>query len=146
MMRCQLGLLIGVVCCCLSTLGCSHTRDVSGQEPYPKWIGTADCLTCDCELWKEGELFPSYQILTPVGVYNREYAKLPKGTLVKVEAVKRESGNLLIASPESRHYAYDYAVVSLNDPKSPDRRIQATVMFAYLEILGRAKKPAEAKP
>jgi hypothetical protein len=85
-------------------------------------------------------MFPSYEILTPVGAGDREYAKLAKGTLVEIESVKRKSGTLLMALPGQEHYSYDYAVVSLCDPKSPGRRIQATVMFGYLEGLGQITK------
>lgn len=134
-------LFIGMVCCYAAALGCSHTRDISAQPPYSKWIGTADRLTGNCELWKEAG---SYEILThaypPVDVDNRDYAKLPKGTAVKVEAIKRETKLFFLAAPLMR--PYDYAIVSLSDPKSPDHHIHATVDFDYLVTLGRLKKQA----
>jgi hypothetical protein len=111
--------------------GCASIRDVSDQKPYPKWLGTTDHLNCRCELWKDGGLSTTYIILAPLDK-EHEYAILPEGTAVKIEAVQQEL--------DSKEHPYDYAVVSLDDPKHDGHRLKAGVRFRFLQKMSKLEK------
>jgi hypothetical protein len=121
-----------LVCLFCLVAGCADVRDISEQAPYPKFIGTTDKLTRECQLWRNGHS-TQFAILVPTvplstyGIEGHEYAMLPAGTEVVIEGFQRES--------DKNGHGYDYAVVSLDDPKHPKRRIHAGVRFEFLEAL-----------
>jgi hypothetical protein len=123
------GIALGLYLCFV--FGCVTIHDVSDLPPYPNWIGTTDRLNCECELWKDGRLFV---IFVPVGGKGNghEYAILPAGTKVKIEAIQQED--------DSKDKPYDYAVVTLDDPKNPKERIRAGVRFRFLTKMAKLEK------
>jgi hypothetical protein len=117
--------------------GCAYVSDVSEKWPYPPYIGNLDKLSCDCELRKHGQHPATFVILVPeapqsTGENQPVYATLPRGTIVTIDAVQQEL--------DKNGHPYDYAVVTLDDPKHPTSRIQAGVCFQFLESLSQLRK------
>jgi hypothetical protein len=129
-------LAVGFLVCLLA--GCADVRDVSEQARYPKYIGTTDKLCRECELWKDGKASSKYVILVPTvplasfGIEHHAYAMLPEGTPVHIEAIQQED--------DKNGHPYDYAVVTLDDPKHPNHRIHAGVRFEFLQEMSKLGK------
>jgi hypothetical protein len=127
---------VGFLVCLLG--GCATVRDVSEQSPYPKYLGTTDKLCRGCELWKNGNHSSTFTILVPtaplatLGIVGHEYAMLPEGTPVKIEGIQQEF--------DKDNRPYDYAVVTLDDPKNPSHRIHAGVRFEFLDAMSSLGK------
>jgi hypothetical protein len=106
---------------------------VSGLPLYTRCVGHAFPLVEDCEVWDDGAVSPSYNISAPVGSWAgsvKVVGKLPKGTFVTVEAVRRETFLLLTSSWGTN----DFAVVSLDDPRDASKRIKAAMRLGYVGL------------
>lgn len=124
----------------LLVCGCSSVADLSRVKPYSRYVGKSFCLNCECELWNKCRLFPFYEIVfEPYDGYPDEWLvkKLPKGTVITIESIKRESGNTILG-----HFSFreEYARVRLDDPNHPKSRIHASISLTVLEQICWEKK------
>lgn len=124
---------------CLATVILT-AQDVSQLEPYSGVIGAVYVLDSEnWQLWNSGTLLPSYELIDDPhdGPTKAFVSKLQRGSRIKVEAVRPKKYHLLIAPPEARSGWDYYAVVSLQHPTHPQRRIQATIPFEVLVSGGK---------
>jgi hypothetical protein len=106
---------------------------VSSLSLYTQYVGHTFPLVEDCEVRDDGPVLPSYHILAPAGSPSsstKVLGKLPKGTFVTVEAVRRETFIMMTSTWGTN----DFAVVSLDDPRDACKRIKAEMRLAYVGL------------
>ena len=84
-----------LICLLLLACGCSTVTDLSKVEPYSRYVGRSYCLDCECELFNTSRLFSSFKIVSDAyDGYSKVklVRKLPKGTVIIIESIKREGG------------------------------------------------------
>jgi hypothetical protein len=118
--------------------GCRHIEDVSAAAPYAGMIGATYRLCPEAELLREGGPGRGYDIV--IHRYHGHsdkwvVATLPEGWPIRVEAVKRETGRTLLGDLP---FDERWAIVSLDDPRTPSRRIRATLALADFDELKKA--------
>jgi hypothetical protein len=122
----------------VQTTGCRHIDDLSAIPPYASVVGATFRLRREAELLNENAFERGYNIMFDRcrgGSDDWVVAKLPVGWRVHVEAVKRQTGRMVIGSfPFER----SWAVISLDDPRNPKRPIRATIEMADFANLRRA--------
>jgi hypothetical protein len=130
-----------VAAACLALLapaaGCLHIQDVSSAPAYAGMVGASYRLPREATLLNDGGPERGYYIVCHEPQDSPEswfVASVPEGWRIKVEAVKRETGQLLMGPPVETLWAF----VSLDDPRKPSRRIRATITLDECKELRKA--------
>jgi hypothetical protein len=112
------------------TLGGLFDKDVSANPVYAAYVGKADVLKDDCELYSSG-WFSLYEVYHCRWANADPLATFPKGTPVKVVGVQRETTFLLIGIRAWLHA--DCAIITIARPNRPGQHIKAIIPFCHLK-------------
>jgi hypothetical protein len=123
-----------------------YEHDVSNIEPYSRYVGRTVVAPCDCELRKDKEQFYVGREGSgpPLSFENIHFCtKLPAGTPFILEGIHNRP--YFITKVVTSAGYMPVAIISLQNPKDPSRRIRAEVEPEFLGLDFGPRAPGAEK-